>query len=242
MPRQTATYVIKGINYYDAAKALSAGALKRGSAITLKRDPANPYDSHAVEVWLESPSYRLGYIPKTASQRVSSLILSSDFERASVQSVSKKSNKIKVFITIWYERREIVIPKSTTPRSRPESSISSVSVSPIPYPPQQISTPTLKAPEPIQTRQTQDNGLCFVATAAYGGEDHPDVQFLRRFRDNYLINFSIGRAFVRWYKAYGSKLASFTLRSSVRQAIVRFLLTRIVWVFRFFFNPRGGLY
>lgn len=40
---------------------------------------------------------------------------------------------------------------------------------------------------------------CFVATATYQDAHHPDVEYLRRFRDEYLRRSSAGRAFIRWY-------------------------------------------
>jgi len=47
------------------------------------------------------------------------------------------------------------------------------------------------------------NKGCFIATAAYGYYDAPQVQALRDFRDRYLEANSAGRAFVRWYYEYG---------------------------------------
>ena len=47
------------------------------------------------------------------------------------------------------------------------------------------------------------NKGCFIATAAYGYYDAPQVQALRNFRDRYLETNSAGRAFVRWYYEYG---------------------------------------
>lgn len=43
---------------------------------------------------------------------------------------------------------------------------------------------------------------CFVATATYQNPQHPDVVYLRRFRDQYLRKRSWGIRFINWY--YGS--------------------------------------
>ncbi|RMH02711.1 MAG: DUF1565 domain-containing protein [Planctomycetota bacterium] len=49
---------------------------------------------------------------------------------------------------------------------------------------------------------------CFVATAAHGDYDAPEVRVLRRFRDDYLLAGAPGRSFVRAYYEYGPKAAS----------------------------------
>jgi uncharacterized protein YkwD len=57
-------------------------------------------------------------------------------------------------------------------------------------------------------RDDEDSGGgCFVATAAYGDRRHPDVVELRRFRDDILVHWAAGRAFIRIYRAVGPRLA-----------------------------------
>lgn len=48
---------------------------------------------------------------------------------------------------------------------------------------------------------------CFVATCAYGDHDHPDVLFLRVYRDIELAAHPAGRAFIKLYYRYGPYLA-----------------------------------
>lgn len=48
---------------------------------------------------------------------------------------------------------------------------------------------------------------CFVATCAYGDHDHPDVLFLRMYRDLELASHPAGRSFIRLYYRYGPGLA-----------------------------------
>ncbi|MCC5986491.1 MAG: hypothetical protein JJT95_02340 [Pararhodobacter sp.] len=50
-------------------------------------------------------------------------------------------------------------------------------------------------------------GGCFVATCAYGDYDHPDVLFLRVYRDVELSAHPAGRIFIRLYYRYGPYLA-----------------------------------
>ena len=42
-------------------------------------------------------------------------------------------------------------------------------------------------------------GACFVATATYKNPYHPDVEYLRKFRDQYLVKRKPGRLFIEWY-------------------------------------------
>lgn len=63
--------------------------------------------------------------------------------------------------------------------------------------------PSYIAPNP----QKQSPSMCFVATATFANEDHPDVQLLRSFRDRILLNSVTGAAFVRWYYKHGPAVA-----------------------------------
>ena len=77
------------------------------------------------------------------------------------------------------------------------------------------------------------SGGCFVATAAYGNYDAPEVIFLRAFRDESLNRSVIGRAFVRAYYAISPPLAAVIAQSSSLRGIVRkFFLQPIIFVLR----------
>jgi hypothetical protein len=57
--------------------------------------------------------------------------------------------------------------------------------------------------EPLTPLASLPNKGCFIATAAYGYYDAPQVQALRDFRDRFLMTNRAGRAFVEWYYEYG---------------------------------------
>ena len=74
---------------------------------------------------------------------------------------------------------------------------------------------------------------CFIATAAFGYYDAPQVQLLRDFRDRYLLNHSPGRWFVKQYYAYGPKAARYInlhpeWKPAVRVALLP--LIAVAWV------------
>ena len=72
------------------------------------------------------------------------------------------------------------------------------------------------------------SGGCFIATAAYGNYDHPNVQLLRGFRDRYLLTNCFGRIFVDMYYRYSPALARFVSNSKPIKALVRFSLIPII--------------
>jgi hypothetical protein len=78
----------------------------------------------------------------------------------------------------------------------PKKQSSSVSVESAPSNP-------FRFPEAYLYNPNLQNKGCFIATAAYGYYDAPQVQALRDLRDRYLETNSAGRAFVKWYYEYG---------------------------------------
>jgi ribosomal protein L7/L12 len=49
---------------------------------------------------------------------------------------------------------------------------------------------------------------CFIATAAFGAEDAPEVLALRRFRDSVLVQSNVGQRFIRGYYCWSPPLAA----------------------------------
>lgn len=60
---------------------------------------------------------------------------------------------------------------------------------------------------PDDDEDAAGGGSCFVATAAYRDPWHPDVKYLRAFRDQWLIHRGWGRAFVAFYWRVGPVMA-----------------------------------
>ncbi|MEM9458794.1 MAG: CFI-box-CTERM domain-containing protein [Myxococcota bacterium] len=70
----------------------------------------------------------------------------------------------------------------------------------------------------------QVDGLCFVATAAWGAPWEGRVKALRWFRDQFLKTQPMGRAFVAFYYAHSPPLARMIAGQPVARALVRSML------------------
>ena len=76
------------------------------------------------------------------------------------------------------------------------------------------------APQKFQ----QVEGVCFVATAAYGAPWAAPVQALRDFRDAYLKRSATGLDLVRFYYAYSPPLARVIAREPLLRGLARVVL------------------
>jgi len=62
---------------------------------------------------------------------------------------------------------------------------------------------------------------CFIATAAYGNEQAPEVLYLKMFRDSVLSRSKMGRALINFYYTVSPFLAHRISRSPYAQGVVR---------------------
>jgi hypothetical protein len=78
------------------------------------------------------------------------------------------------------------------------------------------------------------SGGCFIATAAYGDYDHPNVRLLRKFRDRYLLTSSFGRMFVDMYYHHSPIVTGYIAKHTPIKALIRFTLMPIIAITAFF--------
>jgi hypothetical protein len=95
-----------------------------------------------------------------------------------------------------------------------------------PDPPPAIQSSSSSAP--LAGGSGGGGGGCFIATAAYGGYDHPNVQILREFRDRYLLTNCIGRIFVDTYYRYSPTLARLAATHKSIRALARLNLMPVI--------------
>ncbi len=74
--------------------------------------------------------------------------------------------------------------------------------------------------------EIRDRSRCFIATAACGTPDHPDVTSLRAFRDRVLLTRQWGHRWVNRYYRWSPEVASFLARHPVAGILTRHLLVR----------------
>jgi hypothetical protein len=82
---------------------------------------------------------------------------------------------------------------------------------------------------------------CFIATAAYGSPLAPQIQLLRSFRDTYLLPHRAGRWLVDWYYRLSPPIADLIRTHDGLRAMVRGLLTPVVWSLNVWLNGHAGM-
>jgi len=82
----------------------------------------------------------------------------------------------------------------------------------------------------------KDGGGCLIATATYGSELAPEVQFLRGFRDNMALTTFAGSQFMRlfnaWYYSFSPAVASAIASSETLRTAMRAALSPLIGILR----------
>jgi lysophospholipase L1-like esterase len=81
-------------------------------------------------------------------------------------------------------------------------------------------------------------GGCFIATAAFGTPLQPQVEQLKKFRDQYLLTNSLGTTFVKKYYQYSPPVADYIEEHEYLRYIVRLALYPLIG-FSYFMTEAG---
>jgi hypothetical protein len=81
---------------------------------------------------------------------------------------------------------------------------------------------------------------CFIATAAYGTPMADEIQFLRAFRDEYMLTNPVGEALVDIYYRISPPIADFIAEHAVLRSIVRTELAPVVAMSRIAVNTSSA--
>ncbi|MCB0369897.1 MAG: hypothetical protein KDD45_10795, partial [Bdellovibrionales bacterium] len=91
-----------------------------------------------------------------------------------------------------------------------------------------ISDKSILCADPSEVIGVLGDKSCFIATAAFGSVLHPYLNILRQFRDQILLNLSLGRKFVKWYYQYGPIGAKWIDSHPMVKPVVRGLLIPVI--------------
>jgi len=82
----------------------------------------------------------------------------------------------------------------------------------------------LPIPESDTDEASNSMTQCFIATAAYGTEAAAEIDVLRAFRDEVLLESTVGSQLVEWYYQTSPPVADFISENSLLMTIVRELV------------------
>jgi hypothetical protein len=83
-------------------------------------------------------------------------------------------------------------------------------------------------PPPPAPTGSSVGGTCFIATAAWGSPMEGEVRILRRFRDTFLLDHSMGRGLVGFYYRRSPAMARVIEGNAILRGAARFLLVPVV--------------
>lgn len=82
--------------------------------------------------------------------------------------------------------------------------------------------------------ESKSGATCFVASVAYGDPNHPDVIFLRSFRDNTLSHSKIGQKFIKWYWTNGPRISKIVEKSFIFRKTAKLIISRIIKLLKYY--------
>lgn len=80
----------------------------------------------------------------------------------------------------------------------------------------------------IPVRNANSSEGCYIATAVYGSYQHPNVLILRKFRDLYLKERLLGRAFIKIYYYFSPKMTCIFRGKNKINSTSKIILNKVV--------------
>jgi hypothetical protein len=107
---------VKGVYFYETNAVENHGLLTPGAAVTLKPEPDNEFDRHAVQIWLNdspnSPPHTfpsspclLGYIPRSHSRRIAWLLQHAQLNTAEIESAYRQYHRLYIYVRLRFDVR-----------------------------------------------------------------------------------------------------------------------------------------
>jgi len=92
-----------------------------------------------------------------------------------------------------------------------------------------------KISEPEVIKQGEEGGGCLIATATYGTELAPQVQLLREWRDNVLLETHVGTSFIssfnQFYYSFSPAIADYERENPAFKQVVKITITPLLYSF-----------
>lgn len=82
----------------------------------------------------------------------------------------------------------------------------------------------------------EDKGACFIATAAYGTPFAEEINILRFWRDNFLLEHHFGNLFVKFYYKISPPIADFIRNKNLFRKGVVLILNPFVRVLKKYYK------
>ncbi len=96
---------VKGVYFYETDAVENHGLLTTGAAVTLKPDPDNEFDRHAVQIWLNGSPCLLGYIPRSHSRRIAWLLQHAQLNTAEIESAYRQYHRLYIYVRLRFDVR-----------------------------------------------------------------------------------------------------------------------------------------
>lgn len=78
------------------------------------------------------------------------------------------------------------------------------------------------------TNWVKNSSGCYIATMAYGSYEHPQVIILRKFRDDVLLKYLVGKLFVEAYYLTSPKIVVVLKKQTKSNRIIRKMLDKFI--------------